>query len=122
MIPACGLWNFKQGEKHQKIAVVAGQIFLGVSVEFLYLDHHNQYSDGWVTGPVLPAPNSNHRIFQHLHSIVMMTFNSFSTNPELNSVITVLDSPTGSWKLKAPANVGSFFAASLMLPDELVEC
>ena len=119
---ACGLWRYKQGEKHKKIVVVAGNAFNDASVEFLYLDQFNQYSNGWVMGPVLPAPNSNQRIFQYHNSIMLMTFSSAGLIPGMNANITALDSPTGTWKLKAPARVGVYYAASLMIPDQLVHC
>ena len=122
MLPACGMWRYKRGDKHKRIVVVAGNAYNDVSVEYLYLDHHNQYSNGWVMGPVLPGPNSNHRIFQFHNSIVMMTYSDINCNSGINANITVLDSPRCTWKLKAPARVGAFYAASLMIPDRLVDC
>ena len=122
VLPACGMWHYKLGDKHKRIVVVAGNSDNDASVEYLYLDHHNQYRKGWVIGPGLPGPNSNHRIFQFHNSILMMTYSSVNSLSGMNASITVLDSPTGTWKLKAPARVGVFFAASLMIPDHLVDC
>jgi hypothetical protein len=91
-----------------------------LSVEFLHLDHNNQYSNGWSVGPSLPRYLFNARIFQYQNSIMVLTrFSDFILNSP-NTNLTFLSSPQGNWTLGPAATVGGFPAVSLLVPDNLV--
>ena len=92
------------------------------SVEYLYLDQHNRYSNGWTIGPSLPRSIGSQRFFQYQNQIMLMTVNFGDYGKIFNGSVTALASPSGNWSDKFPVKVGIYYAVTALVPDHLVQC
>ena len=122
---ACGILNWKNPTTgvREKVVVSAGGGTIGTdslsSVELLFLNHNEDFSNGWKRGPSLPKTAILSTMVEYQDSVILVG-GSFQVD---GYHLYQLSSPTGTWmKMKHVLKRRRNYHVSFLIPDELATC